>query len=289
MENEKKENIEVNSPPAPEKEKQVPAKKLRLKFTLPLLIVGLLILLIGLFIFVLNNSKNPNLAEETSLSSTPTPTSIPTFTPANTLTTYKNPAGFSIVYPKEDTNYNGPCNPDSSRRKSTDKHTIFEDGKSIYISFPTTSVVKLKTDPIKGVVPYMCTMQNIDINLLEGDGWVELPGASVVKPDAIKYTYSYINSDSDLIALAESVLGKSCSIISQKVPTGQDGVFKIVPTGDYPGFETELCAGEFKRDFFYSVKNKVAVVGNLFQECTKSQVKIANGFGNGCGAQVTFP
>lgn len=108
MENEKKENIEVNSPPAPEKEKQVPAKKLRLKFTLPLLIVGLLILLIGLFIFVLNNSKNPNLAEETSLSPTPeaqtiTPTSVPSPTPiSNSNMVFPTPAPLKEYVSTED-------------------------------------------------------------------------------------------------------------------------------------------------------------------------------------------
>jgi hypothetical protein len=261
--------VPVSSPAAPGIVQQPTPKKSRIKFILPLIVVGLIIL----FIFVLNNNQSQNSSTQTSL--------LPTPTPVSNLATYKNPAGFSIIYPKEETN-NGACNPDGSAKEIKSKHIILEDGNTVYISFPTVAVIKYKQDG-DSTSGTTCTVQNVDINLQKNSWDKNHLGAE-------RYTYSRINSDADLIALSESVFGKECATIGKQAITGKDGVFKIVPGNDEEKSGHGLvCYNDFESDFFYSETNKVAVVGNIWQVCTKSQVKVANGFGSGCGAQITFP
>ncbi len=212
----------------------------------------------------------------------------PTLTPVINYNTYLNNIyGFTIFYPSLALNAVN-CNKDMTPSFGMSPTRVFEDNdnSTFYISFAKTALVSNTSVPGQGLVPSKCTVQNVDINLLRNQ--YSLTGHKENTPLltalAIRYTYKRVLNDSDLRDLAGSVYGKSCGYIKKKMLNLNQGLYKIEVVDEY-GSNTNpaSCYTNYSYDFYYSVKNQVAITGNIMQNCSWPLVD-----GQYCGTKIEF-
>lgn len=213
--------------------------------------------------------------------------------PTGTIT-YTNPAGFSLVYAAGE--YTVACaNNKFTYNDFVQQRKVFEDGDTIYLAFPATAIETeiIKTTPSLNYPKTKCRMQTTDLNLIK-NGWSEVrdskPPFNSRYPDTIMYSYRKVSTDSDLISLAQQKFGSGCVKVNKTPVNGHPDIFSI-KTSDAEGKDdagSKCWSTGSAYDFYYSVKNKVAVLGNGVQNCPYPEISVANGVGHGCRTQIVF-
>ena len=257
------------------------------------IILGIFLLLILISVFIGRRQNMFNLAQGTRTKSVnPIITLNPT--PPIPISTYTNSAGFFIAYASTGNNV-AVCNPDNSTTFILQPRKVFQDGNKIYLSFPTTAVRVDKVTSNGYVVPASCSVKTTDINLLE-NGWDEYGTSSgepqlTMYPEAIKFIYKTITSDADIVSLSQQVFGNGCTNFIKQPISSEPNVYSI-RVSDKNGMSgvggESKCGTNYGYDFYYSVKNNVAVAGNMLQNCPLPQVDVSGGVRRSCGAEIVF-
>ena len=225
-----------------------------------------------------NSASNISLTSTTSKNYkfSPTPTLqplIPTPLPRGKIVYYKNSAGFQVAYMDPAPNTYNAWN--SCKNKQATKRKVFEDSNKIFISWEMTPVVTNGTK---------CNLEETTLNLLE-NGWDD--SVSKLYADATYYMYKIINNDNDISELIKESFGQNCKYTFTKQPLG-NGVYSI--TLEQDANQSIGCMLNYNYDFYYSSKDKVAVVGNKIQNCWPEggEMNGVDGYGE-CRAKIIFP
>lgn len=244
-----------------------------------LLAIALLVLLSGAYLLGKSHSVSSTEKQVSQL-----PTASPTPTPVKEeLATYVNPLGFSVVYGTTN-RFAFICKEDHTNANGTVKLKLFEDPAESRIYIGNEGEIQFKEN-------YCTNVPNSLEYIKTGYENGQAPPFNITYPNVIEYTYKPINSDADLVALGNSAFkGLNCTKVEKTLVEGRPDVYAVRLT-DNNG-ETVVgggCQTNYVYDFYYSTKNKVAVVGNGRQDCAFSaEPKITKGIGSSCGAQIVF-